>query len=58
MGYKSKVLEVYVLNKQIISAGEDNNRQTDRQTGICTIAKRHKLEKKKFKVFMVYKQII
>ena len=29
MVYKSKLLEVYVLNPKIMSVGEDNNQQTN-----------------------------
>ena len=32
MGYKSKVLEVHIYNPRMMSVGEDNKRQTDRQT--------------------------
>ena len=32
MGYKSNVVGVNVLNPKMMSVGEDNNRQTDRQT--------------------------
>ena len=36
MGYMRKVLEIYVLNPKMMSVGEDNNRQTDRQTDISS----------------------
>jgi len=41
MGYKSKVLGAHVLNPKMMSVGEDNNRQTDRQTYSSQKAQTH-----------------
>ena len=41
MGYTIKVLGFYVLNPKMMLFGEDNNRQTDRQTYSSQNAQTH-----------------